>query len=139
MVVGSDDTGARSSNICLYAATGIHPAPMARPLSRGLRDWGCRTLDFIRLWGSILHRWPKSLRDWGCHTLDFIRLGGSILRRWRGPSPRAYGFWGVHIGFQDATRIHLAPIVWLPSKGLRDLEWLIFAFILLRVNFQTLN
>ena len=66
MVVGSDDTGARSSNICLSAATVIHPAPLARPLSRGLRDCGC-------------------------HTLDFIRLGGSILRLWRGPSPRAYG------------------------------------------------
>ena len=49
MVVGSDDTGARSSNICLSAATVIHPAPLARPLSRGLRDCGCHTLDFIRL------------------------------------------------------------------------------------------
>ena len=66
MVVGSDDTGARSSNICLYTARGIHPAPLAWPLSRGLRDWGC-------------------------HTLDFIRLGGSILRRRRGPSLGAYG------------------------------------------------
>ena len=66
MVVGSDDTGARSSNICLSAATGIHPAPLAWPFSKGLRDCGC-------------------------HTLDFIRLGGSILRLWRGPSPRAYG------------------------------------------------
>ena len=66
MVVGSDDMGVRSSNICLYAARGIHPAPMARPFSKGLRDWGC-------------------------HTLDFIRLRGSILHRWRGPSPRAYG------------------------------------------------
>ena len=45
MAVGSDDTGARSSNICLYAARGIHPAPLARPLSRGLRDWVCHTLD----------------------------------------------------------------------------------------------
>ena len=38
MVVGSDDTGARLSNICLYAATVIHPAPLARPLSRDL-EW----------------------------------------------------------------------------------------------------
>ena len=66
MVVGSDDTGARSSNICLSAATGIHPAPLARPFSKGLRDCGC-------------------------HTLDFIRLGGSILHRWRGPSLGTYG------------------------------------------------
>ena len=35
MVVVSDDTGARSSNICLSAATGIHPAPLVQPLSRG--------------------------------------------------------------------------------------------------------
>ena len=55
MVVGSDDTGARSSNICLSAATGIHPAPLARPFSKGLRDCGCHTLDFIRLRGPILH------------------------------------------------------------------------------------
>lgn len=44
-----------------------------------------------------------------------------------------------HMGFYEATRIHPAFLAWLPSKGLRDLEWLIFAFILLRVNFQTLN
>lgn len=66
MVVGSDDTGARSSNICLSAATVIHPAPLARPLSRGLRDCGCHTLDFIRLGGSILHRWCGSpVRTYG--------------------------------------------------------------------------
>ena len=66
MIVGSDDTRARSSNICLSAARGIHPAPMARPFSKGLRDW-----------------------EW--LILDFIRLGGSILRLWRGPSLGAYG------------------------------------------------
>ena len=86
MVVGSDDTGARSSNICLSAARGIHPAPLARPFSKGLRDCGC-------------------------HILDFIRLGG----------------------------IHLAPMARPLSRGPWDLEWLIFAFRLLRVNFQTLN
>ena len=59
-------------------ATRIHPAPMARPLSRGLRDWGC-------------------------HTLDFIRLGGSILRRRRGPSLGAYGLGVSHIGFYTVT------------------------------------
>lgn len=49
MVVGSDDTGARSSNICLSAATVIHPAPLARPLSRGLRDWEWLIFPFILL------------------------------------------------------------------------------------------
>ena len=66
MVVGSDDTGARSSNICLSAARGIHPAPLARPFSKGLRDCGCHILDFIRLRGPILHRWCGSpLRAYG--------------------------------------------------------------------------
>ena len=37
MVVGSDDTGARSSNICLSVATGIHPASLAWSFSRLLR------------------------------------------------------------------------------------------------------
>ena len=41
--------------------------------------------------------------------------------------------------FHTAKGIHPAPMVWLPSKGLRDLEWLIFAFILLRVKLQTLS
>lgn len=39
--------------------------------------------------------------------------------------------------FHTAKGIHPALMAWLPSKGLRDLEWLIFAFILLRVKFQT--
>lgn len=38
--------------------------------------------------------------------------------------------------FHTAKEIHPAPMVWFPSKGLRDLEWLIFAFILLRVKLQ---
>lgn len=49
MVVGSDDTGARSSNICLSAATGIHPAPLVQPLSRGLRDLEWLIFAFILL------------------------------------------------------------------------------------------
>lgn len=49
MVVGSDDTGARSSNICLSAARGIHPAPMARPLSRGPWDLEWLIFAFILL------------------------------------------------------------------------------------------
>ena len=44
-----------------------------------------------------------------------------------------------HMGFYAAKGIHPALMAWLPSKGLRDLEWLIFAFILLRVKLQTLN
>ncbi len=57
MVVGSDDTGARSSNICLSVATGIHPAPMVRPFSRGLWDWVCFIWASMRLRGSILRFW----------------------------------------------------------------------------------
>ena len=106
-----------------YTVTRIHPEPLARPLSRGLRDWGCHVLDLYGYGdpscadGAALLQGPtglglshigfytatgihpaltarplsRGLRDWGCHALDIIRLGGSILRRWRGPSPRAYG------------------------------------------------
>ena len=88
-------------------ARGIHPAPMARPLSRGL--W-----------------------DLGCHTLNFIRLGGSILRRRRGPFLGAYGLGVFHIGFQDATRIHPAPMARPFSKGLRDWGCHALDFIRLR-------
>ena len=41
--------------------------------------------------------------------------------------------------FHTATRTHPAPMVWFPSKGPWDLEWLILVFILLRVKLQTLN
>ena len=44
-----------------------------------------------------------------------------------------------HMGFYVAKGIHPALMAWLPYKGLRDLEWLILAFILLCVKLQTLN
>ena len=64
------------SRIGFYTARGIHPAPMARPLSRSLRDWGCRTLDFIRLGGihPALMVWlpSKGLRDLEWLILAFV-------------------------------------------------------------------
>lgn len=58
-----------------YTARGIHPAPMARPFSKGLRDWGCHTLDFIRLRGPILHRWCGSpLRAYGIWSGSYLLL-----------------------------------------------------------------
>ena len=59
-------------------------------------------------------------------------FGAALLQ---GPT----GLWLSHIGFHTATRTHPALMAWLPSKGLRDLEWLILVFILLRVKLQTLN
>ena len=95
MVVGSDDTGARSSNICLSAATGIHPAPLARPHSLGAMGLGLSHIRFYTARGihpaPLARPFSQGLRDWGCRTLDFIRLEGSILRLWRGPSLGAYG------------------------------------------------
>ena len=43
------------------------------------------------------------------------------------------------IGFYTARGIHPAPLARPLSRGLRDLEWLILAFILLCVKLQTLN
>ena len=83
------------SHIGFYTARGIHPAPMARSFSKGLRFWGVFHIGFQD--ATRIHPAPmarplsRGLRDWGCRTLDFIRLGGSILRRRRSPSLGAYG------------------------------------------------
>ena len=78
MVVGSDDTGVRSSNICLSAATGIHPAPLARPHSLGAMGLGLSHIRFYTARG--IHPAPivwlssKGLRDLEWLILVFISL-----------------------------------------------------------------
>lgn len=97
---------------------------------------GLSNVSFIRLRGPSCadgaRPLSRSLWDWGCHTLDFIRLRGSILRRRRGPSLGAYGLGVFHIGFQDATRIHPAPMARPLSRGLRFFGGLTLAFRMLR-------
>ena len=125
MVVGSDDTGARSSNICLSAATGIHPAPLARPHSLGAMGLGLSHIRFYTARGihpaPLARPFSQGLRDWGCRTLDFIRLEGSILRLWRGPSLGAYGIgvvthWILY-GYGDPSCADGAAPLW-GSTGL---------------------
>ena len=102
------------------------PAPMARPFSKGLRDWGCRTLDFIRLGGSILRRRRgPSLGTYGIGVVTHWILygygapsctdGAALLQ---GPT----GLGLSHIGFYTARGIHPAPMAWPFSRGLWDLE-----------------
>ena len=78
-----------------HSASRIHPAPLARPFSKGL----------------LMER---------IHSLFLsFRLGESILRLWRGPSPRVYSWSGFTLfSFHSALRIHPAPLARPFSKGL---------------------
>ena len=78
-----------------HSALGIHPAPLARPFSKGLL--------MVRIHSLFLS----------------FRLGESILRLWRGPSPRVYSWSGFTLfSFHSALRIHPAPLARPFSKGL---------------------
>ena len=95
----------RCGELCLFET--LHPAPLARPFSKGLRTGDYLTWTFIPL------RRVVPLRDtpscaFGAALLQGPTRGGlshmrfhaaaancassrhSILRLWRGPSPRAY-------------------------------------------------
>ena len=70
-----------------HSASRIHPAPLARPFSKGLL--------MVRMHSLFLS----------------FRLGGSILRLWRGPSPRAYSWSRFTLfSFHSASRIHPVPL-----------------------------
>ena len=79
--------GADSLSFPFIPPWGIHPAPLARPFSKGLL--------MVRIHSLFLS----------------FRLGGSILRLWRGPSPRAYSWSGFTLfSFHSASRIHPVPL-----------------------------
>ena len=82
------------------ALGGIHPAPLARPFSKGLLMEQIHSLFLLYrfedpscAFGAALLQGPTH----GAESLSFpfIPLQGSILRLWRGPSPRAYSWSGV--------------------------------------------
>ena len=73
----------RYDELCLFEA--LHPAPLARPFSKGLLARDYLTWAFIPL------RRVVPLR------------GTAILSLWRGPSPRAYARGLSHIGFHAAA------------------------------------
>ena len=101
-------------------ASRIHPAPLARPFSKGLLAWHCPTLTFTPLRGSILRlRRAPSLRGYSLGTIQhwlLHRCRESILRLWRGPSPRAYTPGIISHGLSYRRRL---TICLLSSQSLR--------------------
>ena len=95
----------RCSELCLFEA--LHPAPLARPFSKGLRAGDYLICAFMPLqrivplrgtpscaFGAALLQGPTR---GGLFHMDFYTAAAScassrhsILRLWRGPSPRAY-------------------------------------------------
>ena len=95
----------RCDELCLFEA--LHPAPLARPFSKGLLAGDYLTWTFIPLrrvvplrgalscaFGAALLQGPTrgGLSHMGFHTAaaNCAYSRHSILRLWRGPSPRAY-------------------------------------------------
>ena len=95
----------RCDELCLFEA--LHPAPLARPFSKGLLAGDYLTLAFMPLqrivplrgtpscaFGAALLQGPT--RGGLSHTRFYAAAAScassrhSILRLWRGPSPRAY-------------------------------------------------
>ena len=107
-----------------HSASRIHPAPSARPFSKGLlmeRNHSLFLLYSLEdpscAFGAPLLQGPTH----GAESLSFpfIPFRGSILRLRRGPSPRAYSWSGVTLfSFYTASRIHPAPLAQPFSKGL---------------------
>ena len=95
----------RCGELCLFKA--LHPAPLARPFSKGLLARDCLTRAFMPLQRIVPLRGTLSCAS-GAALLQGPTRGGlshmgfhaaatncassrhSILRLWRGPSPRAY-------------------------------------------------
>ena len=78
-----------------HSASRIHPAPLARPFSKGLLMVRIHSLflsfrleDPSCAFGSVLFQGPTHRAD--SLSFPFIPPRGFILRLWRGPFPRAH-------------------------------------------------
>ena len=83
-----------------HSTSRIHPAPLARPFSKGLLMERIHSLflsfhleDPSCAFGAALLQGPTHGAD--SLSFPFIPLRESILRLWRGPFPRAYSWSGV--------------------------------------------
>ena len=116
--------GADSLSFPFIPPWGIHPAPLARPFSKGLLMERIHSLflsfcleDPSCAFGSVLFQGPTHRAD--SLSFPFIPPRGSILRLWRGPSPRAYSWSGFTLfSFHSASRIHPVPLTRPFFKGL---------------------
>ncbi len=109
----------RYDELCLFKA--LHPAPLARPFSKGLHVWG--------------------LSHMGFHTAaaNCVSSRHSILRLWRGPSPKAYSRGIIsHALLCRCSELflfealHPAPLARPFSKGLLEGDYFTWTFIPLR-------
>ena len=106
-----------------HSASRIHPAPLARPFSKGLLIERIHSLflsfrleDPSCAFGAALLQGPTHGAD--SLSFPFIPPRGSILRLWRGPSPRAYSWSGFTLfSFHSASRIHPASLARPFSKS----------------------
>ena len=116
------------------ALGGIHPAPLARPFSKGLLMERIHSLFLSFRLEDPSCAFSAALLQGPTHGADslsfpFISPRGSILRLWRGPSPRAYSWSGFTLfSFHFASRIHPAPLARPFSKGLSWSEFTLFSF-----------
>ena len=130
----------RCSELCLFEA--LHPAPLARPFSKGLHEGDYLTWAFIPLrrivplrgalscaFGAALLQGPTrgGLSHMGFHAAatNCASSRHSILRLWRGPSPRAYSRGVISHGLSCRCSelclfeaLHPAPLARPFSKGL---------------------
>ena len=118
MGIISHGLSCRCGELCLFKA--LHPAPLARPFSKGLRAGDYLTWTFMPLrrivplrgtlscaFGAALLQGPTRL---GLSHTHFYAAAAScassrhsILRLWRGPSPRACTRGLSHTGFHTAA------------------------------------
>ena len=106
-----------------HSALRIHPAPLARPFSKGLLIERIHSLflsfcleDPSCAFGAALLQGPTHGAD--SLSFPFIPTRGSILRLWRGPSPRAYSWCGFTLfSFHSDLGIHPVPLTRPFSKS----------------------
>ena len=130
----------RCDELCLFEA--LHPAPLARPFSKGLRTGDYLTWAFIPLrrivplrgtlscgFGAALLQGPTrgGLSHMGFHAAatNCASSRYSILRLWRDPSPRAYSRGIISHGLSCrcgelclSESLYPAPLARPFSKGL---------------------
>jgi|GEM_PF-5971080 len=80
-----------------YRLGRIHPAPLARPFSKGLLMERIHSLFLLYRFEESSCAFRAALLQRPTHgaeslSFPFIPPRGSILRLWRGPSPRAYSW-----------------------------------------------
>ena len=122
-----------------HSASRIHPAPLARPFSKGLLMERIHSLFLSFRLEDPSCAFDAPLLQGPTHGADslsfpFIPPRGSILRLWRGPSPRAYSWsrftlFSFYTALGDPSCAFGAALLQGPTHGADSLS---FTFILPR-------